>query len=525
MQFPSAAACIQHDRAGCNGQSQPPLQVMSGFGNLGIAALPHDALAYSLGLLPPQNLDRKDSMDIMPPMAHSSHMMPNLGQQPGHSNNMGNGEAETTKKKHKKKRKHKDGVPAPHINFTEEGRSYTAGVQIMQGAEHGMLKYKCKICPQEYFTRSDVMLHARSHKEGKPHKCNTCGKGFATTSYLQQHLRIHSNEKPYPCAYCEKGFKQLSHLQQHTRIHTGDRPYKCDFQDCDKSFTQLANLQQHWRRHNKDKPYKCRECYRAYDELDKLTSHVQSHTNTRREKRFSCGVCGKNYAQELYLMKHMAKHPQLAGVRPELAMQIHDPKLNNQASTSSSCTVHKKKHKHKHKCQSSSSSTSTTTPLPPSALASLPTQVLINSLPTMVTTNYNASSNNQDRLQVSSPEVSRAGGSTDMSNNVSPDQKNFMVTQHNQHHGHHSPHYSQSPMMNTPMSTAATIASNAAAAAAAHAAAAAASMSHRGHVIPSHHHHPAMFASPPQAQRFDITGMTTAGTAVSMSLAAYSHVR
>ena len=490
-QFSSAAACMNHERSGCI--AQQPHHLMAGFGNLGIAPIPHDGLAYTLGLPPPpQGVERKDVvMDVMPPMAHASHMGPNSVSAP---NSMGNGmPPETTKKKHKKKKKHKDGNPPPHINFTEEGRSYSAGVVMTPASgDQGTLKYKCKICPQEYFTRSDVMLHARSHKEGKPHKCNTCGKGFATTSYLQQHIRIHSNEKPYPCAYCEKGFKQLSHLQQHTRIHTGDRPYKCNYPDCEKSFTQLANLQQHWRRHNKDKPYKCKDCYRAYDELDKLQSHIHSHANTRREKRFSCGVCGKTYAQELYLMKHMAKHPQLSGIAP---VPINNqPKMNN--DTAASCSTCKKKHKHKHKHTSSSS------------LSSLPTQVLPNSLPTLVTTIYNTQQNQDSGLPVSSPNTTRP---MDMSaSNAVPHQKNPNLASPPQNNVNQSPHFSQaSPMDN---STSAPIASSS-------------GMPPRGPILPGHP--AAMFGSPPQPQRFDIAAVTTSGSlysAVSMSIAASRHI-
>ncbi|XP_033107585.1 zinc finger protein 888-like [Anneissia japonica] len=174
-------------------------------------------------------------------------------------------------------------------------------------------EYKCKLCPQIFYTRSDVNLHTRSHKEGKPHKCQDCGKTFASTSYLSQHTRIHTGEKPYKCEFCEKSFKQLSHLQQHTRIHTGDRPYRCTYPDCDKAFTQLANLQSHTRKHTKDKPFKCRDCYRAFDDAQALQHHASCHAHTRRERKLSCGVCGKAYAQELYLIKHMeSKHPQSA---------------------------------------------------------------------------------------------------------------------------------------------------------------------------------------------------------------------
>lgn len=205
---------------------------------------------------------------------------------------------------------HKEAGSTPKMNF-DPAKLAELNERVAVGERSEIREYKCKLCPLRFFNRSDVVMHSRSHTEGKPYKCAVCSKGFASTSYLNQHSRIHTGEKPYNCTYCDKNFRQLSHLQQHTRTHTGQRPYRCLHQGCEKAFTQLSNLQQHWRRHNKDKPYKCPDCYRAFDVLEKLQNHVQSHENTRRERRFSCGVCGKTYVQELYLEKHLAsKHPQ-----------------------------------------------------------------------------------------------------------------------------------------------------------------------------------------------------------------------
>lgn len=202
------------------------------------------------------------------------------------------------------------GSSVPKMNY-DPAKVAELNERVAVGERSEIREYKCKMCPLRFFNRSDVVMHSRSHTEGKPYKCAVCNKGFASTSYLNQHSRIHTGEKPYNCSYCDKNFRQLSHLQQHTRTHTGQRPYRCRHDGCEKAFTQLSNLQQHWRRHNKDKPYKCPDCYRAFDVLEKLQNHVQSHENTRRERRFSCGVCGKTYVQELYLEKHLAsKHPQ-----------------------------------------------------------------------------------------------------------------------------------------------------------------------------------------------------------------------
>ena len=111
--------------------------------------------------------------------------------------------------------------------------------------------YKCSICKKVFVNKADVHVHARQHKDGRPHKCSFCGKGFATTSYLKQHERIHRNIKPYKCDVCNRAFTQVSHLQQHRRLHTGDKPFCCPFANCGKTFVQLANLNHHRRTHEK----------------------------------------------------------------------------------------------------------------------------------------------------------------------------------------------------------------------------------------------------------------------------------
>ena len=90
-------------------------------------------------------------------------------------------------------------------------------------------RFRCKVCPLTFFSKSDMQIHSKTHTEAKAHKCPHCTKSFANASYLAQHLRIHLGVKPYRCSYCEKCFRQLSHLQQHTR---SDHTYSVVTKSC-----------------------------------------------------------------------------------------------------------------------------------------------------------------------------------------------------------------------------------------------------------------------------------------------------
>ena len=110
------------------------------------------------------------------------------------------------------------------------------------------------------------------------------------------------------CQVCERRFTQLSHLQQHIRTHTGAKPYTCQHAGCSKAFSQLSNLQSHMRSHMTDRPFRCFSCYKCFSDEATLRDHIPKHVETKHLKTKICPVCGKSYAQENYLARHMLRH-------------------------------------------------------------------------------------------------------------------------------------------------------------------------------------------------------------------------
>jgi len=57
-----------------------------------------------------------------------------------------------------------------------------------------------------------------------------------------------------------------------------------------------------------DRPFRCFSCYKCFSDEATLRDHIPKHNETKHLKTKICPVCGKSYAQETYLARHMLRH-------------------------------------------------------------------------------------------------------------------------------------------------------------------------------------------------------------------------
>lgn len=119
----------------------------------------------------------------------------------------------------------------------------------------GMQPFKCDICGKECFTRFQLKDHKLIHEEGTPFICETCGQGFNSRTCLTSHVfHKHSKVRNHKCTDygCEKTFKTRTQLLVHMRSHTGEKPFQCP--DCQYKSTTRGNMRLHLTNKHKHSP-------------------------------------------------------------------------------------------------------------------------------------------------------------------------------------------------------------------------------------------------------------------------------
>lgn len=91
------------------------------------------------------------------------------------------------------------------------------------------------------------------------HKCTLCKVTCKSNAQLERHSRVHTDVRPFECTQCSSAFKLRNHLKSHIKtIHLGEKKYKCGV--CGKELNDKGNFDVHLRKHEGIKPFACHYC-------------------------------------------------------------------------------------------------------------------------------------------------------------------------------------------------------------------------------------------------------------------------
>lgn len=157
-------------------------------------------------------------------------------------------------------------------------------------------------CVKRFKSQKELDIHLRKHKGEKPYVCSECDKAYTLRQDLRLHMRKHTGARPFKCDSCPKAFARAHQLAVHQPVHTGERAHLCS--ECGNAFSSVSSLIDHRKRsHLKLRDHKCLECVKEFFTKTELAAHVRTHTG---DKPFQCGSCGKAFARQHHLKRHIA---------------------------------------------------------------------------------------------------------------------------------------------------------------------------------------------------------------------------
>lgn len=183
----------------------------------------------------------------------------------------------------------------------------------MHKAIHKEKRYKCHLCSNTYYMKTNLNTHLRKHRKDLKYICEVCGKGFIFNRDLKSHMDVHTDFK-ITCNICNLQIRKTN-LHRHLRtIHVvyagtiesnfrakGYR-YRSGMFKEPPAFN--ANYQRKTRFNEKiPRHYECKICNIKFDRLKDLKLH-NKELHFDRGQKLPCKMCNSILSQSGNLKRH-----------------------------------------------------------------------------------------------------------------------------------------------------------------------------------------------------------------------------
>ncbi|XP_044742582.1 zinc finger protein 501-like [Chrysoperla carnea] len=143
----------------------------------------------------------------------------------------------------------------------------------------------------------------RKLEKTEKYNCELCKHTFDGVWRLGVHMKRIHNAEGKQCTKCSLICYHELHLEAHERTHI-DKKFTCDI--CNKNFANSRKLKKHKIAHSTDRPYHCTQCDKSFKEKCVLTQHVKRiHINP--DPHEVCQICGKSVGKAS-LERHLTIH-------------------------------------------------------------------------------------------------------------------------------------------------------------------------------------------------------------------------
>ena len=225
-------------------------------------------------------------------------------------------------------------------------RAATPSVKLEIGVQDESLLY-CEFCGASFRTEKYLARHMAAHTG--EHSCDKCGRSFSRKESLLFHMtqcapeQLKSNGVSiFPCDRCKKVFTRKVSLQNHMKFHDGR--YKCA--TCQRAFASQFSLDRHacsGEAPEEGTVRTCKECGKTFARDLYLQRHMAIHTGL-----FTCIICSRRYCRKEELMKHMLECS--AGIQVETSGEIKCAICDDMFTDAHAYRLHYTQHTHPYKC-------------------------------------------------------------------------------------------------------------------------------------------------------------------------------
>lgn len=229
----------------------------------------------------------------------------------------------------------------------KERIAHEANVNSRISSQMSSQKYSCRLCAQEFSTRSELNEHKTLHLKVKIYSCAICRSMFSNAAALEIHMKDHGIEDPnernaniscveygtldddvriekdsmnvstisdpgtqvHECGKCGKVLSNYANLRRHAKIaHRNSKMYDCV--QCSRMFMRKDLYDQHMQlKHNCTKSMlQCPQCPKSFVYQSNFTYHFRTAHVEKSQDGYACDICGKVFVEEASLKIHKGWH-------------------------------------------------------------------------------------------------------------------------------------------------------------------------------------------------------------------------
>ena len=220
-------------------------------------------------------------------------------------------------------------VEDPSVTNTNENDETNTDAKDMKAKEIKVEsiddELRCKICGNEFVTKSGCVSHARYCEKNLAKRfCKLCEEQFKSDQDFKLHMKTEHPVKTekkkgqkrnskvasafnlklkldYGCPKCDRKFKQSSHFKLHTKTCNGLTLEKFCKQ-CNVKFCSETSLRRHMRRRHTERKEEevpdCENCGRCFKRKSDRTKHINMGCGLIHHINISCGLTSEENGNE-----------------------------------------------------------------------------------------------------------------------------------------------------------------------------------------------------------------------------------